>query len=261
MQDVGGQSLNECPELTARYDALKRVTALRYGADSQAMVFVLYEELLALRTALLRHPGSIVLTARIAALRRHIQGLYDRSAFPRLAETPVVTVQTAPLLLEYSRSVFQRRYAAAARSIRPQLVAVTEPRVEPLRPGRPYMFVVDDTRTLKVWNRPFHFGDLVFGRNRATVDGTPVAHPMLVPDRLRVLAAGEIILVGRGKPAAVIVNTKSGHFRPPPATAEAIRDVCREVLRLQDHDIDIFTLALPDRVETAAAGTLNGRTP
>ena len=237
------QSWNEVPELTSRYDTLERVIALRYGADTQAMVFVLYEELLALRTALLTHPYSVVLTARIATLREQIQHLYDESPFPELPGVAVETVRTEPLILEYSRHVFDLKYASAARAIRSQVVVVADPDIEPLWSGSPYMFVIDDSRTLRVWNRPFQFSDLVFGRNRATVDGIPVAHPMLVPDRLRIMAAGEIIFVGHRKPRSVIVNTKSGHFRPPPVTADVIREVCREVLGLPDHHIDVFTLA------------------
>ena len=236
---------NECAELTARYDELARVAASRYGARSQATVFILYDELIALRQARLRHPDSIVVAARIADLRERIRASYRGCEFPPLAEVPVTTVRTAPLVLEFDRQVFIRRYAAAAESLRPHIITVDSPDIEPLESGRSYMYVVDDERRLLVWDRPFDLGDLVFGRNRATVDGVPVAHPMLVPDRLRVMAAGEIIFVGSPKPAFVIANTKSGHFRPPPATVHLLRAVFRDGLGLQDRDLDLFALGSP----------------
>ena len=96
------------------------------------------------------------------------------------------------------------------------------------------------------------FEELVFGRNRATVAGIPVAHPMLVPDSLRATAAGEIVFIGAPRVAAVIMNNKSGHFRLPPSCRTVIRRKCRSVLGLPDGAIDIFLVG--GRDEPAADG-------
>jgi hypothetical protein len=125
-------------------------------------------------------------------------------------------------------------------------VEVTGPHISGVKFGRPYMWVIDDRNRMLIWARPFSFEELVFGRNRATVAGIPVAHPMLVPDRLQASAAGEIVFIGRDRVSAVIVNNKSGHFRLPPSCASIIRAKCVTVLGLDDTAIDIFVMGSAD---------------
>lgn len=234
--------LNPHAEATGRYDDLVDLAVTRYGPRSQALAFLLYEELIALRTLHARPNAGMAVAARIAALRRQIQSRYDSAPFPPLASTPVRRLGGEPPLLEFDREIFEARYARVASAVRVELVQVDGPEPRGLRSGTPYMFVVDDHHRMIVWNRAFRFADLVFGRNRARIDDVPVAHPLLVPDRLRAYSAGEIVFIGDDRVEAVVCNTKSGHFRPPPSSGEAVRAICRDVLGLDGSRIDVFTV-------------------
>jgi hypothetical protein len=245
-------------ELIAHYDAVADAAAIRYGADSQGLSFVLYGQLCAMRNALLEDPGSVVLSARIAAVRDEIQRAYRLTTAPRHDPAPVRTVVGAPTLYEYDRATFDRRYAPVAEAVRHEIITVDGADVAPLRVNQPYMFAIDDAGDLRVWNRPQSLADLIFGRNRVMIGGVPVAHPVLVPDRLRVAAAGEIIFLGRPKVLAVVANTKSGHFRPDPDSADVIRLTCRGLFGIIDRDIDVFTLDLAAWTRAGHQGSRDG---
>jgi hypothetical protein len=224
-----------------RYEDLVRTVAFRYGHDSQGIVFVLYDELIALRTVLAERPDAVPARAWARSVADRLAKRYREDfVAPPNPQLPCAVVGTDPLVVEFSRDVFERKYRAAVPEVAPDTYEITGPENPELTPGRPYMFVIDDGGRFLVWRRPFNFDELVFGRNRATVAGIPVAHPMLVPERLRAMAAGEIVFIGAPLVAAVIVNTKSGHFRLPPTSAAVIYDKCRSVLGLTDRAIDVF---------------------
>ncbi|GAB3703013.1 hypothetical protein GCM10027598_01710 [Amycolatopsis oliviviridis] len=217
-----------------------------YGPRSQARVFVLYEELIALRTVLTAAPHEERVARRVRELRELIGEAYLASAGgappPRRA-----VLELDPPLLEFDRALFERNYRPVAAAVLADTIELRDP-VEPLRrlkPGVSHMFVIDDEDRLLVWTRPFELADLLFGRNRATVDGVPVAHPMLVPDRLRARAAGEIVLIGGDRVAMVVANTKSGHFQPPLQSVAVVRETFRRVFGLTDADVDVFHLFPP----------------
>jgi hypothetical protein len=86
--------------VTARYDELARVTASRYGPQSQAMMFVHYDGLVALRNELVRHPDSIVISARIADLREQIRTFYHGCDLPSIDTAQVKTVRAGCIFFE-----------------------------------------------------------------------------------------------------------------------------------------------------------------
>jgi len=231
----------------ARFSAIEENLTARYGENSQARAFFLYEQLVTVRLALSDAADghtSGLLSRRREWLRQEIQAMYDRAPFPGEQSTPVLHPVDAPGVIEYDREAFERRYAEAAELIRPQVVSLEDwrPRIE-LRPTG-YMYVVDDTGRLLVWDRPFTMAQMLVGRDRVTVGRWTVGHPMLVPERRRVLAAGEIVPVGSddGTVRGVVANLKSGHFRPPPQAAHAVIAACHRQAGVRADDCDIFTI-------------------
>lgn len=216
------------------------MVAFRYGADAQGLVFVLYDELIALRHILADNPGAYVVEAWVRDITRSLERRYREQPVATALDHPTAVVGTDPVVVEYSREMFERLYQKIMPIVRPGIRELTGPVQPGLRPGRPYMFVIDEDRRFLIWDRPFSFQELVFGRNRAAVAGVPVGHPIIVPDRLRASAAGEIVFIGGPRVRAVIVNNKSGHFRFPPSCRDLIVDRCRQVLELSDADIDVF---------------------
>jgi hypothetical protein len=233
-------------DIVDRYENLLRMVAFRYGAESQGITFVLYDELIALRHALVDDPGCVALRVWAAVVADRLSGRYRSNLFPTTRMLPSTVVGTKPMTVEFSRTVFEERYSAAVSTVRAETLEIVSPHIPGVEFGRPYMFVIDDRDRMLIWARSFSFEELVFGRNRATVAGIPVAHPMLVPDRLRASAAGEIVFIGRDKVSAVIVNNKSGHFRLPPSCAAIIRAKCAAVLGLDDSAVDIFVMGSQD---------------
>lgn len=242
-------TVRESGAVLRRYETLATDMARRHGPRSQAVVFVRYEELLAVRALLLLDRDDRLLTTRAADLSLLLQRLYrDSTPLDATAHTPWRRVlRSSPPLIEFDRERFRRQYARASPAVLARTVTVGDP-VTPLsrlRSRACYMYVVTDKHELRVWAREFPLQDLIFGRNRATVDGTPVAHPMLVPENLRVEAAGEIVFIGRSRIEMVVANTKSGHYRPPPESGDVLRSVCVRNLGVAAADVDVFTL-FPD---------------
>ncbi|MEV0990640.1 hypothetical protein [Streptomyces sp. NPDC049949] len=241
-----GLSSAEHP-LLARYAEVRSEVSAQYGPDSQAVVFILYEELLSLRTVLAqdrsnRHIAERVRDVSVEIQRRYdIGGMVDKGRHHRL-------ISDRPVLIEYDRAVFDRMYGNLRRAcaVRPVHVTGAAVAFEALQAGPTHIYVVDDSYRLLVWPEPFTLAEMVFGRTPdRRVDGTRVVHPMLVPERLRVRAAGELSIVGGPDDCMVIANMKSGHFRPPPSCADVLRDVLRGVFPLTDEDIDVFTVPQP----------------
>ena len=96
-----------------------------------------------------------------------------------------------------------------------------------MRSGAVYMYVLDDEMSLRACTRPLTLGNLIWQTNPGCGNGAVVVHPMLVPQRLAAYSAGELVLAGSDPVRAVLANTKSGHFRPPPASADLVRDAIR----------------------------------
>lgn len=230
-------------EVFQRYEDLAAMLAFRYGSRAQGIIFVLYDQLIALRRLEAQHPGSIVLRAWISHIAARLKQRYE-DEFPAPAvDHPTAVVGTDPVVVQYSRAVFEDKYRSVADVVRRETVELTGPVLpQSIMDGRPYMYVIDEDGRFLVWTRSFSFEELVFGRNKATVDGVPVGHPMLVPERLRASAAGEIVFIGRPRVHAVVMNNKSGHFRFPPSCRDVIVERCRDIFGLRDDAIDVFVV-------------------
>ncbi|MFJ8982608.1 hypothetical protein [Streptomyces sp. NPDC102282] len=247
----------DAKNLIERFSRLELRYAEQYGPYSQARVFFLVEELVTLRFALLEASGAgmeLLRQQRHEVLTR-VQHLYDTASLPELAPPPVRVFGSNPKIIEFDRALYTARYASAAEAMRDEVVYMEQ--WEPELQSRPhaYMYVVDDQGRMRIWTRPFRMGDLVLGRNRAKISGVPVAHPMLVPERLQVIAAGEITPVISGGITSVVANLKSGHFRPPPSAAAAVRSACAKAIGLDPADCDVLTM--PFAASPAAPATLD----
>jgi hypothetical protein len=230
--------------LFERYAGIRAEAATKYGSDSQAVVFLLYAELLSMRAVLAQDRSAVEVGRRVRELAAEIQqryesgGMIDAGRHHRL-------ISEHPPLVEYDRAAFERLYRPVLESCDTAPVHVTTGAgaFAVLDPGATYIYAVDDEYRLLVWPESFTLAETVFGRapDRRT-HGTRVVHPMLVPDRLQVRAAGELVVLGRPGDCMVVANLKSGHFRPPPQCAGALRDVLRGAFLTADEDIDIFTV-------------------
>ncbi|MFE2413453.1 hypothetical protein ACFXDE_34470 [Kitasatospora sp. NPDC059408] len=237
-------SEHDARQLADRFDELEGSYARKYGLGSQARAFFLMEELVTMRFALLEaHPDAApVLERQRRSTALKLQSLYDASPFPDGPAPPVRRPPGDAGVIEFDREVFAEKYAAAAELIQCDVVVLENWKPESQSRPTAYMYVVDEDFKMRVWVRQFRMSDLVLGRNRATVSGVPVAHPMLVPERLRVRAAGEITPIFGDQITGVVANLKSGHFRPSPEAALSVRRACAESLGLAAESCDVLTV-------------------
>lgn len=217
----------------------------RFGDFSQARAFALFESLTIVRQLECGTSGTswMQLERARTGIREILQDIYNQSPFPNMG--PNVPKPDGSGLIEFDRTSFDGLYAAAAKHMNHELSPLSKWRAAAVAVPTAYMFVVDEGGGLVVWKRPFRLGDLVLGRNRATVAGVPVAHPMLVPRTLRIRAAGELSPVLGGiddaEVVGIVANLKSGHFRPPPESAEYVMDACRRA-NIAPNMCDIITI-------------------
>ncbi|MFJ8313976.1 MULTISPECIES: hypothetical protein [unclassified Streptomyces] len=238
--------------LIARFAQIRATAGARFGPASQAVVFLLYEELVSLRSVVSQmhdcdqHPA---LALRIRELARDIQDRYDSGGMRDAGPGRHQLLCVDPPLIGYDRGVFDRVYrpALAAMDNAARVIGSAPEAYALMTPSSPYVYVVDDWDRLVVWPEPFTLAELVFGRALdRPVEGARVVHPMLVPDRLRVRAAGELVLLGSPEIPMAVANLKSGHFRPPPQCGAVVRSVVRRTLGITDDaDIDVFTVPAP----------------
>lgn len=255
------ESFNRHRSIIDRFDDLVSMVAFRYGPSAQGIVFVLYDELIALRRITIEDPSAVVARARAWTVAAHIAESYAVHGFRPVRDHPSAVVGTSPTTVEFSREAFEEQHARVAHLVQAETVEVTDPELPFVQSGKPYMFVVDERGRFLVWKRHFSFEELVFGRNRATVGGVPVAHPMLVSENLQAIAAGEIVFIGSPRVRAVIVNNKSGHFRMPASCRSVIVDKCRDVLGLSEADMDVFIVGGVNKINVHRIGRAARREP
>ncbi|MFG2915834.1 hypothetical protein ACGF0D_23490 [Kitasatospora sp. NPDC048298] len=232
-----------------RFARVRAAAAARYGPDSQAVTFLLYEELISMRTLLAGDPGCAPARDRIDELVPDIQSRYDTAGAVEPAQVYHRTVSVDPTVIEFDRGFFELRYRRALRDLGRRAVRIRDrdQALALLTAGACYLYAVDDEGDLWVWPQPHRLADVMFGwAPGRPAEGPRVVHPMLVPDRLRVRAAGELVVVGSPERVFVTANLKSGHFRPPRACAAEIRRAATSALELTSPvDVDVFTMPQP----------------
>jgi hypothetical protein len=203
---------------------LDRLTA-RYGPRSLAALQCRFQHLLALhedvaagrRRAVEVRTDVDRLTAEI--IERYRDLTIDGQPPPRQLRAG------DPPLLVLDRCYYDRRYRAAGDSVGADVLELGPAALRHLLAGAVYLYVVDERCRVLVCNRPLTLTNLLLQQNPVCADGTLLVHPMLVPERLTALTAGELVLFGSGTVRGVVANTKSGHFRPPAASGDLLRSL------------------------------------
>ncbi|GGQ68000.1 hypothetical protein [Couchioplanes azureus] len=239
---------SELHPLVERFARVRHAAAARYGPGSQAVSFLLYEELISVRTLLAADRSSTSLRSRAEHLVPAIQRWFDSGGVQTPAQAFHRTVAARPTVIEFDRACFEHRYRGPLDDLGPRAVHLhgREHALAVLDIGASYLYAVDDAGALRVWPQSFRLADLVFGWAPGRQDHRRVVHPMLVPERLRVRAAGELVVAGSPTCVSVVANLKSGHFRPPPDCAAEVRRAVVSALELPEPaDVDVFTMPQP----------------
>ncbi|MFI5531147.1 hypothetical protein ACIA8O_21720 [Kitasatospora sp. NPDC051853] len=240
----------------ARFAEMRRAAAGRYGPNSQAVIFLLYEELLSMLTLLAAEQPSAVLSARVGELVPDIQRRFDSGGMTAPARKVQRTVSTNPTVIEFDRPTFEKYYRHPLERMGRHAVRMVDrlQMAAELRPGASYLYVVDDDGELWVWPQPHDLAEVMFTRvQERSREVTRVVHPMLVPERLRARAAGELVVVGSPERLLAVANLKSGHFRPTRECAVELRRAVERTIAPHDPaDITVFTMPAPGRPDERA---------
>lgn len=239
-------------EVVARYEEVLAHVVERYGDESHAAFLTRFQYLVALHGLAVgtRSEGPLA-TVMADSLADEVQRHYDRS-IDDWPTPPCRRLSSSPPLIEYDRDYYELNYRRVGDTIAADVLTLDRCALRRLEAARLYLYAVDEHGALRVYGRPLALEDLLLQRNPAVADGT-VVHPMLVVPTLRVRAAGELVLIGNGRVARVVANTKSGHFCPPRSSAEVVRECCRTLFGLADCDVTVFTIPTPERAEPVSA--------
>lgn len=221
-------------------DMLTSVTR-EFGRGTQAQLFVTYEYLLTLLDLAAKDPGNATeLEALIYHLAREIQRAHS-SAQPAPPPAEWCFREGTEPRLRFNSALFAKHYAHRAQQIESELVVLDPATATTLAELVPYVYVVDVEGRIVVWEAPLSLDQIVLARD-PVVDRERVTHPMLVPRHLTALCAGELIVIRshRGQIRIVLANTRSGHFRPPPCSAQHLRRALFHRLQLPADSVLIF---------------------
>lgn len=224
--------------MSSSFPELVKQTTSRHGEFSQAHLLVSLNWLAHERYAFLNSGDD----TNAVGVARLVQNIYRRQGVaPQVAQPPIVHDQ-AHQTTRYSRSAFEQRYGAAVKAVRNELVSLADFTPSSARTLEMYMYALTPQGEFRVWTRAFAASHLILGRSTAQIDNVPVAHPLLVSDVLEVVAAGELAVIESGGYVSIIVNLKSGHFRPPAGRAHLVAKAAKSILGEKCRSVDIFVM-------------------
>jgi hypothetical protein len=233
---IGSPAAADVHVVARSYDTVVARLVERHGPRSIAVLLALQDHLVTQLDLLRQMP------ARAREIRptidRLVRDLTERHRATSIVDIPALCRRDGDVM-EFDRDHYARYRELAAR-ISHDVIDLDESTAGRVEPLHAHLFVVDEALRLRVYARPISLADVLVGRVGGT-GAERVTHPMLVDGALRVRAAGELILVGQRPVSAVVATLRSGHFRPPPRTAQIVREVCRERL---PYASDVITFAL-----------------
>ena len=102
-----------------------------------------------------------------------------------------------------------------------------------------YIYTVNQENELVIYNSPMTVSELVLNRNSTTINNVQIVHPILVHNKdLKVRTAGEICFVKNGDLLkGIILNTKSGHYRPDPFSYKVTEEILISKFDLKPDEI------------------------
>lgn len=154
-------------------------------------------------------------------------------------------------VLDESIPLLQFRETSTVRLPRPRIAPETMQldagTLMSLQAGSHYLYVLSPRDEIFIHTRPLSIADLFFPNAHAV--RINVRHPQISPNGNPVQSAGELCVLRGQHATAVLFNTRSGHYQPPPASAFAMRKACLAALKLDEQHV--FQLVLGPRSKDA----------
>jgi hypothetical protein len=107
-----------------------------------------------------------------------------------------------------------------------------------------YLYCFTKANELKIFDYPWKTKNLILNRDKPVIEGFPIIHPILVfKDNFSVIGAGEVCFIkNTTQLKGVIINNKSGHFRPNPDSLMYVRNFLSHIFGLNEKNIITLNL-------------------
>lgn len=118
-----------------------------------------------------------------------------------------------------------------------KIIILNKDNFDRLNDSKWYLFCFTPDEELIIFDYSWTTTELISERNKPLVGEHPLIHPMLVShNEYKVISAGEICIVHEdGLLQGVIINNKSGHFRPNSVSLDYVKEFLKEELNIEDN--------------------------
>lgn len=140
----------------------------------------------------------------------------------------------------YDERRYELEYSKAGEEVACLVKPATQLIANDIESTKSYLYAVTQDRVPMVYLQPIPLTDLLYGQQRIQVKNGPVAHPVLLHNhRVTALGAGEVIFIKdqRGKIQGLILNNKSGHFRPAAQSMSVVVEAFQKSLAVDKGNI------------------------
>jgi hypothetical protein len=225
-----GRRMEQVEIADSGYEAARRSILQRYSQDSQAYAAISYAQLV----ELLHSASSTNAEAAWDLASEQLQLCQEQlwRGFRARDRSHVVTLDEDMPLLQFRETPTIQ--LPSPRTI-PEVLPLNATTLASVETGNHYLYVLSPTDEIFIYVTPLTIADLFFPDRDALRNS--VRHPQISPNGDPVQSAGEICIFGGKQAAAVLFNTRSGHYQPPPRSALAMRRACRNALNVSDERI------------------------
>lgn len=143
-------------------------------------------------------------------------------------------------VLQYNENKYKNIYFETGEQIQNDVIPVSKNINNIITSGKVYMYVVNAQMEPIIYRIPIPVQDLIFGRQRLKLENKKIAHPVLLHNYNQMaIGAGEVIFVknNRNEIAGLILNNKSGHFRPSGHTLTLVKEAFIRKINLNSDNI------------------------
>lgn len=158
------------------------------------------------------------LTGTIDEILRKVLIQYNFERIPTASVEKYIfnKVENGEIIYSFDEQYFTEKYAKAFPLAHEGIYKITKTNIFSLKDSMWYLYVIDKNNNLIIYDAALTTTELVLNRNNLLINGVPLVHPILsYPSNLEVKAAGEITFIhSKQKLHGIIINSKSGHYRP-----------------------------------------------
>ncbi|MED1625118.1 hypothetical protein [Bacillus pseudomycoides] len=142
--------------------------------------------------------------------------------------------------IEYSKFSYQEKYSLSGESVQEKVLKVCSEHSNLIDANKFYIYAINTNNEPIIYMNSIPISELIRGRRYLTYNSLPIVHPILLhKESLIAKGAGEVIFIKNrlGNVSGIILNNKSGHFRPPVSTLNRVKKSFSEYFKISMKNI------------------------